>query len=32
VALFMIALGLLAVLGPMRRGLRIQPTEALRQE
>jgi predicted lysophospholipase L1 biosynthesis ABC-type transport system permease subunit len=32
VAAFMIAVALLAALGPARRGLRIQPTEALRQE
>jgi predicted permease len=32
VAVFMTAVGLLAALGPARRGLRIQPTEALREE
>ena len=32
VALFMIAVGFLAALGPARRGLRIQPTEVLRDE
>ena len=32
VAIFMVAVGLLAAAGPARRGLRIQPTEALRQE
>jgi len=32
VAIFMTAVGLLAALGPARRGLRIQPTEALRAE
>jgi hypothetical protein len=32
VAVIMIAVGLLASIGPARRGLRIQPTEALRQE
>jgi predicted permease len=32
VAVFMITVGLLAALGPARRGLRIQPTEALREE
>jgi ABC-type antimicrobial peptide transport system permease subunit len=32
VASFMIVVGLLAALGPARRGLRIQPTEALREE
>ncbi len=31
VALFMIAVGCVAALGPVRRGLRIQPTEALRE-
>ena len=28
---FLLAAGLLAALGPARRGLRIQPTEALRE-
>jgi predicted permease len=32
IALLMMAVGLLAALGPARRGLRIQPTEALRGE
>ena len=32
VALFMTVVGLLAALGPARRGLRVQPTEALRAE
>jgi putative ABC transport system permease protein len=32
VAALMIAVGLLAALGPARRGLRIQPTQALREE
>ena len=32
VAVFMTAVGLLAALGPARRGLRIHPTEALREE
>ena len=32
VALLMLAVGLLAALGPARRGLRIPPIEALRQE
>jgi putative ABC transport system permease protein len=32
VALFTIAVGLLAMIGPARRGLRIDPTEALRAE
>ena len=32
VAVFMTVVGLLAALGPARRGLGIQPTEALRQE
>jgi predicted permease len=32
VALFMTVVGLLAALGPARRGLQIQPTEALREE
>jgi ABC-type antimicrobial peptide transport system permease subunit len=31
-ALFMLAVGVLASLGPARRGLRIDPTEALRSE
>jgi hypothetical protein len=30
VALFMVIVGLLAAIGPARRGLRVQPTEALR--
>jgi putative ABC transport system permease protein len=32
VAAFMMVVGLLAALGPARRGLRIQPTEALREQ
>ena len=32
VAVFMITVGLLAAVGPARRGLNIQPTEALREE
>jgi predicted permease len=32
VAVFMVVIGLLAAAGPARRGLRIQPTEALREE
>jgi hypothetical protein len=32
VAAFMLAVGLLAALGPARRGLAVQPTEALQQE
>jgi ABC-type lipoprotein release transport system permease subunit len=32
VALFMMAVGFLAALGPARRGLRIEPTEALREQ
>jgi putative ABC transport system permease protein len=32
VAVFMIAVGLLASLGPARRALRMQPTEALRED
>ena len=32
VAALMVAVGLLAALGPARRGLRIQPTEALRAD
>jgi ABC-type antimicrobial peptide transport system permease subunit len=32
VALFMTVTGLLAAIGPARRGLRIQPIEALREE
>jgi len=32
VSVFMVSVGLLAALGPARRGLRIQPTEALRAE
>jgi ABC-type antimicrobial peptide transport system permease subunit len=31
VALLMMVVGLLATLGPARRGLRIDPTEALRE-
>jgi ABC-type antimicrobial peptide transport system permease subunit len=31
-ALFMMAVGFVAALGPARRGLRIEPTEALREE
>jgi ABC-type antimicrobial peptide transport system permease subunit len=31
-AAFMLAVGLLAAAGPARRGLRVQPTEALRTE
>ena len=31
VAVLMVAVGLLAAVGPARRGLRIQPTEALRE-
>ena len=31
-ALVMVLVGLVATLGPARRGLRIQPTEALRAE
>jgi ABC-type antimicrobial peptide transport system permease subunit len=31
-AVFMLAVGLLAAAGPARRGLRVQPTEALRTE
>jgi ABC-type antimicrobial peptide transport system permease subunit len=31
VALLMVVVGLLAAAGPARRGLRIQPTEALRE-
>jgi predicted permease len=31
-AVFMLAVGLLAAAGPARRGLRVQPTEALRAE
>jgi predicted permease len=32
VAIVMVAVGLLSVLGPAREGLRIQPTEALRED
>jgi len=32
VAVVLVAVGLLAAAGPARRGLRVQPTEALRQE
>ena len=32
VAAFMTVVGLLAALGPARRGLRINPTEALKTE
>jgi ABC-type lipoprotein release transport system permease subunit len=32
VSVFMMSVGLLAALGPARRGLRIQPTEALREQ
>jgi ABC-type antimicrobial peptide transport system permease subunit len=32
VALFMMAVGFVAALGPARRGLKIEPTEALREE
>jgi putative ABC transport system permease protein len=32
VSAFMMSVGLLAALGPARRGLRIQPTQALREE
>jgi hypothetical protein len=32
VALLMVAVGMVAALGPARRGLRIQPTEALRDD
>jgi putative ABC transport system permease protein len=32
VALFMMAVGVMAALGPARRGLRIEPTEALRED
>jgi ABC-type antimicrobial peptide transport system permease subunit len=32
VSAIMIAVGLSAAIGPARRGLRIQPTEALREE
>lgn len=31
-AAFMLAVGLIAAAGPARRGLRVQPTEALRAE
>jgi ABC-type antimicrobial peptide transport system permease subunit len=31
-AAFMLVVGLLAAAGPARRGLRVQPTEALRAE
>ncbi|MGH7449650.1 MAG: hypothetical protein ACRELT_18900 [Longimicrobiales bacterium] len=32
VALLMLTVGMLAAAGPARRGLRIQPTEALRED
>ena len=32
IALLMLSVGMLAALGPARRGLRIQPTEALRED
>jgi ABC-type antimicrobial peptide transport system permease subunit len=32
VALFMMLVGLLAAFGPARRGLRVHPTEALREQ
>ena len=32
VAVFMMAVGLVAAIGPARRGLAVQPTEALREE
>ncbi|MFC1529355.1 hypothetical protein ACFL6R_01430 [Gemmatimonadota bacterium] len=32
VAVLMMLVGLLAVLGPARRGLAVQPTEAMREE
>ena len=32
VTVFIAAVGLLAALGPARQGLRIQPTDALREE
>jgi len=32
VALFMMAVGFVAALGPARRGLRIEPNEALREQ
>jgi len=32
VAVFMMAVGLVAALGPARSGLAFQPTEALREE
>jgi hypothetical protein len=32
VAAIVLAVGLLAALGPARRGLAVQPTEALREE
>jgi len=32
VAALMMAIGLLAALGPARRGLAVEPTEALREE
>jgi ABC-type antimicrobial peptide transport system permease subunit len=32
VATFMVIVGLVATLGPARRGLRIQPTEALKED
>jgi hypothetical protein len=31
-ALLMLTVGMLAAVGPARRGLRIQPTEALRED
>jgi ABC-type antimicrobial peptide transport system permease subunit len=32
VAMLMVAVGIVSVLGPARQGLRIEPTEALREE
>jgi ABC-type lipoprotein release transport system permease subunit len=32
VIVLMMTLGVIAAIGPVRRGLRIQPTEALRDE